>query len=147
MIWYPHGLCLRVARASATLPQTAAHALFTIAGGNILVVQIYGLITVGMGAVANNTSLEGNPTAGTLETLCAVLNTANYALGDMLGITGVFADAMLPAATGGAMEGVHFPFIIKPGTLDLRCAANNTGEVAWVLHYMGLDAGVTVVAV
>lgn len=141
-----YSLGIQVERATATLPQTASAAIFTVAGGRVLLKQIIGEITVIMGGVANNTSLEGNPTTGTLETLCAVLNTANYAAGDLLGITGVMADAMVPAATGGALQGMAVPIVLKAGTLDLRCAANNTGSVRWTVYYTPLDAGATMVA-
>lgn len=104
--------------------------------------SIIGQVEVVMGAVANNTKLTATPTApGTARDICAVLNTANYAQGDLLGIDGINTSAMLPPASSGTIEGQTVGVVLKPGTLDLDCAANNTGELSWIVHYIPLDAG------
>ena len=52
-----------VVRATATLPQTTAEALYTITGGRILLVSIIGEVTTVIQTQANNTKLTFNPTA------------------------------------------------------------------------------------
>ena len=38
------------------------------------------------------------------------------------------------------------PVVVPAGTIDLNCAASNTGAVKWSLWYIPLDAGATVTA-
>lgn len=135
----------RVHRAAATLPQTTAHALFTITGGRVLVTSIIGRVTTVIQTQANDTKLVGTPTTGTAADLCAVLNISADAEGDLYGITGIPGDAMIGASgnvQGMTVKGV----VLQPGTLDLDCAASNSGEVEWTLHYVPIDPGAVVVA-
>ncbi|MDO9581339.1 MAG: hypothetical protein Q7J06_12395, partial [Bacteroidales bacterium] len=82
------------------------------------------------------------PTTGTAHDICAVLNTENYAVGDLLGISGIDVDAMIPPASAGTIEGMTVKgVVLKAGTLDLDCAANNTGELSWTAHYIPIDEG------
>lgn len=143
----------RVFRATATLPQTAAGNLFTITGGVALVTYIVGEVTVVMGAVANNTSLQHS--VGPLA-LCAVLNTANHAVGTLYHMSGDPAEplrnavAALPGGyRGGLAAGaglIAFGILCNPGNIQLLCAANNTGSVQWTLFYVPIDPEAFVVA-
>src|SRR5688572_17918801 len=81
-------------RATAALPQMAAHALFTIATGRIVVFGLIGEVTTVIQTQANNTKIVANPTTGTSVDLCAVLSITADEVGCLYGITGVFADAM-----------------------------------------------------
>lgn len=141
----PFGLGVMVERATANLPQTTAHALFTISGGRIALVQIVGQVTTVIQTQANNTKLIGNPTVGTDVDLCAVLSITAKEVGTLFGITGVFADALL-GANAGALSGQDRRVILNVGTLDLSCAASNTGQVKWTLFYHPIDPGALVVA-
>jgi len=146
----------RVTRASATLPQSAAGDLFTIAGGAVLVTYILGRCTVAMGAVANNTSLQHSvgPTA-----MCAVLDTANDTVGSLYHMSGDPAEPLrrILAAAGTMPGGYHGGLaagagliangiLCAVGSIQLLCAANNTGEASWTLFYFPLETGATVVA-
>lgn len=133
-------LGFRVDRASDTLPATAAEALFTISGGRVLA-YIVGEVTVAIQNQANNTQLVHNPDTGTSMDLCADLSIANDEVGTLYGITGVPADAMLGA---GQAVRIGNPVVLKPGTVDLDCAATNTGEIKWTMFYVPLDEGASV---
>lgn len=135
----------RVDRATATLPQTTAGALFTITGGRVLMTGIIGEVTTAIQAQANNTKLVANPTTGTDVDLCAVLSTASKEVGTLFGITGTFSDALV-GANAGATVWPRNGVVVPPGTIDLSCAASNTGAVKWSLYYIPLDPGVTVAA-
>lgn len=142
---YMHGLGLRTQklgirlhRDAATLPQTAAAAIFNIVGGNVLMTLIIGHITIILGAVGNM-SLEENPTVGTTEVLCAVVAAGTYAADDNVGITGVPANAMVPVATGGIPGMSTQGVILRVGTLDLRLSASSTGEIEWTVFYKPLE--------
>ncbi len=144
---YTHGLGLRMQklghkleRPTATLPQTTSAPIFNIHVGVVKMTLIIGYITTVLGAVGNM-SLEENPTVGTLEVLCAVVAAGTYAQDDQVGITGVPADAMLPALTGGipgmTTQGVY----LRAGTLDLRLSAGSTGSIRWTVFFVPVDSG------
>lgn len=134
----------RTERATDTLPQTTTAALFTISGGRIIVTQIIGEVTTAIQNQANNTKLTLDVGTGTDVDLCAVLDIANDEVGTLYGITGTFSDAMLGA--GQALRTQSFPIVLKPGDIDLNCAASNTGSVKWTLFWAPLDAGAYVAA-
>lgn len=135
---------LRVVRPTASLPQTTQSALFTVSNGMILLTSIVGVVTTVIQTQANNTKLVANPTSGTDVDLCAVLNISADAVGDIYTITGVLSDAMVGA--GVAAAAMAKPIIVPAGTIDLSCAASNTGAIRWVLHYLPLEAGASVAA-
>lgn len=138
-------LGIRVDRATATLPQTAASALFNIVGGRVIMTAIVGEVTTIIQNQANNTKLTANPTTGTSVDICAVLSIQAKEVGTLFGITGTFATAMVGANAGATViptNGVVLPV----GSLDLDCAASNTGSVKWSLFYLPLDSGAYVEA-
>ncbi len=134
-----------VARATATLPQTTAAALFTISGGRVLITSIIGEVTTVIQTQANNTKLTANPTTGTSVDMCAALSTTADEAGCMYGITGTPADAMV-GTNAGLTVGMTCPQVLNIGTIDLDCAASNTGSVKWDLTYIPIDDGAAIVA-
>jgi hypothetical protein len=134
----------RVERATDTLPAGVAEALFTVTGGRIVVYQIVGEVTTVIQTQANATKLIHTVGTGTDTDLCAVLDITGDEVGTLYGITGTFADAMLGA--GQALPGQTSPIVLKPGDIELSCAATNTGSVKWSLYWAPLDDGVSVAA-
>lgn len=134
----------RTERATQALPQTDAEALFTVAGGRIIVTAVVGEVTTAIENQANNTKLTHNPGTGTSTDICAVLNIANDEVGTLYGITGVLSDALQGA--GQVLRGQTQEVVLKPGTIDLDCAASNDGAVKWTLFWAPLDRGAYVVA-
>lgn len=135
----------KVDRATAALPQTTAGALFTVSGGRVIVTSLVGEVTTVIQTQANNTKLVANPTTGTSVDLCAVLNISADEVGTLYGITGLFSDALV-GANAGATVLPRNPVVVAAGSIDLDCAASNTGSVKWSLTYVPLDAGASVEA-
>ena len=135
----------KVERASATLPATAAAPIFNIRGGRVALTQIIGEVTVIIQTQANLTKLTGNPTVGTAADICATLSITADEVGCLYGITGLETDALI-GLDAGALPGQTRDVILPPGTLDLDCAATNTGEVKWTLFYVPIDDGAYVEA-
>tara|TARA_Y100000310_G_scaffold94721_1_gene92466 strand:+ start:146 stop:607 length:462 start_codon:yes stop_codon:yes gene_type:complete len=136
---------LKVDRATASLPQTTAAALFTVSGGRILLTSIVGEVTTVIQTQANNTKLTANPTTGTAVDICAVLNITADEVGCLYGITGTVGDALIGANAGyGTIMACKL--VIPIGTIDLDCAASNTGSVKWSITYIPLDDGASVAA-
>lgn len=136
---------LAVNRATATLPQTAAGTLFTVAGGRVAVLGIVGEVTVAIQAQANATKLQSVPTTGTTVDLCATLDINGKEVGTLFGITGTFATAMVGANAGAGVM-CATPVVVPIGAIKLNCAASNTGSVKWQIRYAPLDSGASVVA-
>lgn len=135
----------RVDRATATLPQTAAAAIFNVTGGRVAITQIIGEVTTAVQNQANNTKLTANPTTGTSVDICAVLNTAADEVGCLFGITGLQSDALI-GINAGALPAQTRAVVVNVGTIDLDCSASNTGSVKWTVFYVPIDDGAAVTA-
>jgi hypothetical protein len=135
----------RVDRATATLPQTAHAAIFTVTGGRVLIAQILGEATVIFQTQINNTKLTSYPTTGTAVDLCAVKDTSALEVGGKLIVPGVAATA-LTQSVAGAIIAETTPVIVAIGAIHLDCAASSTGSAKWSLWYVPVDDGALVVA-
>jgi len=136
---------IKVERPTSLLPQAAdvvANVLpiFNIVGGRVALIQIVGEVTVILAGGACNTSLEGNPTVGTMVPLCAVLATTADEVGCLYGITGLNTDALI-GVNAGALPGQERDVVLQEGVLDWRTSADNTGEIRWTLYYIPIDDG------
>lgn len=145
-LWQGKRLLGQVTERLTFLPATGS--LFTVSGGRILVTSIVGELTAACDANATLSRLTATPTGGTgtARDICTPLNIASYAIGDLLGITGIPIDAMLPAATGGTIPGQTVGVVVKAGTIDLNVAVAGQvlGRVRWTLHWIPLDAAASV---
>ena len=135
----------KVVIPAAALPQTAQAAIATIAGGRVKVLSIVSEVTTVIETQANDTKLIANPTVGADVDLCAALDITAQAVGTNNVITGTVANAMVANASAVSKYQAS-PLIIPEGTIDLDCAASNTGAMSHVIEYMPLDEGATIVA-
>ena len=133
-------LGIQVDRTTAALPATAAAAIFTVVGGRVGITKILGQVTTVIQTQANNTKLTANPTTGASQDLCTVLDITADAVGTMYGITGLNTDAMI-GLDGLACPGQLRDVVVAAGTIDLDCAATNTGSVKWSIWFYPIDAG------
>lgn len=137
-----------VERATATLPQSTAAALFTVSTGRVLVTSIIGEVTTVIQTQADATKLTFDPTdTGATQDLCATLDITADAVGTMYSIVGTPATALQDSLNFvPSNKMLAQPVILKPGSVLLDCAASNTGSVKWTLAYWPIDTGATVVA-
>lgn len=135
----PYTRVQRTERATDTLPQTTAETIFNVVNGRVLLIQIVGEVTTAIQNQANNTKITHDPATGTSTDLCAVLNIANDEVGTLYGITGTLSDALVGA--GQVLVSQARPVVLKPGEIDLDCAASNTGYVKWTVFWIPLDPG------
>lgn len=154
---FKHSLGIQVDRAESVLPQTVLSpgtAYYNVAGGKVLVTGLVGeIVTANVGgAVAVN--WFHNATAGTDINICAATTITAWIVGDILVVTGLLTDTMLPAAHGSS---THFGgaqagsmgirgFIVTIGALGVISDASVTGHWIWTLWYIPITAGATVVA-
>lgn len=131
-----------ISKSTGTLAATTV-ALFTIAGGRVLITSMFGLVTTSI-TVANSYKLQMNPTTGDTTDICAAtdIGTTDSAAGTIIGF-GQGTTAAPPLLKGGYN---------LPGTLPLpvgqieHVSAGTDGVITWYLTYVPYDAGATVVA-
>lgn len=141
---YPSPTTITVNRAAANLPQTTTTAYFTVTGGKVLILGIYGEVTTNIQAAANSVKLISNPTTGADVDLCAALDINGKAAGTMLNITGTLSDALV-ATTSGGMKGQAAGVVVAAGTIDLNATASTTGATKWAIQYVPIDIGAYIV--
>lgn len=144
-VWTGLRFGVPVNRAAAALPQTTAAALFNVRGGRVAILGLIGKVTTAIQAQANAVKLIANPDVGTSVDMCTTLDINGDELACQYGITGVPADALVGANAGAAPLCLR-PIVVEAGTIDLSCAASNTGAIAWQLRYLPLDPGAYVEA-
>jgi hypothetical protein len=131
-------------RVATTIPQNGVKSLYTIQGGLIRIMQIFGVVTTVIAGGANNTKFQFKPTGQTAIDLCAVadIGTAPLAVGQLIAPAGAVATAML---TGYGLAGSTISFYAGPGTIDLNCtAAAGTGALRFVMRYQAVDPGAAI---
>lgn len=138
---------IKVDRATAVLPATAYGALFTIAGGRVLVTGLVGEFTVAASATATTVAVTGTPATGTATTWATATAVTSKEIGSQVTLPAAFGGATV-VNNGGA--GGQFqpksPFVAAIGTLGITTSATNTGSAKWTLTYVPLDDGATVTA-
>ncbi len=145
-LWLGRKLLGQTTERATAVVTAATVPIFTVSGGRIVVTLILGEITTVIQNLATNVRLNAVPTLGTARNLCANLNIQAYAAGDLLGIDGINTDAMMPAASGGALEAQTVSVIVQEGVINLISDAAPTGSIKWTLKYIPLDDGASVAA-
>jgi len=146
--WNKLGEGIRVdATARALAIETFTFA--NVVGGDVLITQIIGRFTVAVNATTN-LFLQFTPTVATatVTVLCTAIDVDTYGIGDVVTITGVPGNALLPAARAGAVPGMTVPLIVPAGELESDSdAAPGTGTILWSVWYIPLTDGAYVVGV
>jgi hypothetical protein len=128
----------------AALPQSAQVAKFTVVG-KCEITSFGGKVGTVIETQANNTKIVSNPTVGTDYDMCAVLDISADEASSLYSISGTATDAMVGGTHGVA--GMLRSVIIDDGTIDVSCAASNTGTASWFLTYVPLEDGASIVAI
>jgi hypothetical protein len=147
-------LGVRVQTAAITNPQTASTAIFTVAGGRVIITSLIGEVTTVQGATANSFNITFDPTgAGAVGDLCAATVCTSDAVGTFYTVSGVQADLLGSQQAAGTEVPTHIlakvdggGFLLPAGSMLLKASGNNTGATQWTLTYIPLDNGASVVA-
>ncbi len=133
----------RVEKSTGTLAATTVP-LFTVAGGEVLVTSIYGRVTTAI-TVANSYKLQHNPTAGTTNDLVAAtdIGTTDTPAGDLLTFDGVRASTIVRG--GGGQTLISQGLVLQTGQIE-HVSAGTDGVILWVVTYVPLSDGATLVA-
>lgn len=134
----------RVEKSTGTLAATTVP-LFTVAGGEVLVTSMYGRVTTAI-TVANSYKLQHNPTDGTTNDLFAAtdIGTTDTPAGDILTFDGIRASSLVRGG-GGASLGNANGLVLQAGQVE-SVSAGTDGVILWVVTYVPLSTGATLVA-
>ena len=133
--------CAPVSKATGTLAATTV-ALFTIAGGEVLITSMYGKVTTAI-TVANSYKLQTNPTTGDTADLTTAtdIGTTDTAAGTILGVLDQ-TDTPPDLNRGGkALSGV----VVSTGQIE-HVSAGTDGAITWYVTWVPLTTGATLVA-
>lgn len=135
----------RVAKSTGTLAATTVP-LFTIAGGQVAITTIYGLVGTAI-TVANSYKLVSNPTTGTTQDLCTAtdLGTNDTPAGAILSMASPAAAITGGSTTTVAASPLTGALIIPIGQIE-SVSAGTDGEITWVVTWVPLTTGATLVA-
>jgi len=139
----------QTSRAAADILDGTQKALFTVAGGRVLILGLIGEVSgAAVDSGASNTSFVTNPTVGTDMAMCAVLDINADEEGSLYSITGTVGDAVVGGSGGGAQMMAN-GIVVPEGTIDILTAADvgTGGALMGVdIWWFALDDGATVVA-
>lgn len=132
----------RASKSTGTLAASTVP-LFTIAGGRVLITSIHGVVGTAI-TVANSYKLQSNPTTGTTNDLVAAtdIGTTDTPAGDLLSFTGVRTASI---ERGGAAQTLTGGLVVPVGQIE-SVSAGTDGEITWVVTWVPLDTGATLVA-
>lgn len=130
-------------RATATLPASTSKPIFAITG-KVLITHLLGEVTTVIQAQANATKLTTVPNGGSAADLCATNDINADAVASYYTITGLAASAMINDTTAAGIK-VANPFVLAAGTINLSCAATNTGSIKWTIGFVPLESGATII--
>src|SRR4051812_30789230 len=138
---------VRVERATAVLPATAYGALFTVAGGRVLITALVGELTVVASGTATTVKVTGTPTTGTAVDWTTATAVTSKEVGSQMTLPAASGGALVVqnAGAGGQVQPAA-PYIGAIGTIGITTSATNTGSAKWTVIYQPLDDGATVVA-
>ena len=123
---------------------------YTIAGGLVLITGLVGIFTTVPGGAVNGTWCH-NPTLGTDTDVCIATALGGAAEGDVMSVSGIAGAGMLPlggsvAQLMGGVAGGCKGLVLDTGGIGVFTGDSQTGNWRWVLWYMPITPGATVVA-
>ena len=133
-----------------TTPSGGADALFTITGGSIHVVSIWGGVTTVLAGVANGTLRATTTTPASTTAMSTTVAIDNDAAGTsytFVGPTGVLTPttAGLVLIDMGSTTLTETQYIVPIGNINFLTSAAQTGAITWYMSYIP-SPGATVVA-
>ncbi len=137
-----------ISKSTGTLAATTV-ALFTIAGGEVLITALWGKVGTAI-TVANSYKLQLNPTTGDTGDICAAtdIGTNDTAAGSLLTFTLATTTAPAKLIAGSASGGGYalpLTCVLTTGQIE-SVSAGTDGVITWYLTYLPLTDGATVVA-
>jgi hypothetical protein len=132
---------IRVDKAAISVAAASTKDVFTVVGGNCIILALWGESTTGQAAGANAVTWISTPTVGSAVNLSGgVTSIASHEAGGIVSLTGVFATATL-VTNAGASELCYNPFIVAPGVIGFATAGNTAGSYKFSVVYVPAEEG------
>lgn len=129
---------------TSTLSGASVHQIFTVAGGQVLITALWGLVTTTL-AGANTVNLQLDPTTGDTDVWVAAtdLGTTDTAAGDTIGV--VDNNTATPDFSPNRQPLMNY--IATTGEIESDVTgAGADGVIEWYCTWVPLTAGATVTA-
>lgn len=135
-----------VSKNTGTITGNPTTPLFTIAGGEVLITALWGVVTTALTTDAGTYALQQNPTLGGASTQVIVtatdLGTVDTAVGDLIGLT-----RGTTAAPGFLRGGnIELGAVASTGQIEFVGAASANGAILFNVMWIPLTDGATLVA-
>ncbi len=132
-----------VRRATATIAADAD--IFSITGGDVLLIGFWGKVTTEVGAGSQDIAIHLDPDDGGTDVALATILLCD---GDVTGTyytLNATSQGVLVATLDVAFNGIlDKPIILSAGDIVMDVTGTEAGSVAWNMIYAPLDAGATV---
>lgn len=131
-------------KATGAITGNPTTALFTIAGGEVLVTSLYAKVTTALSTDSGTYAIQQNPTTGDTQTLVTAtdLGTSDTAVGSVVGLT--HGTTAAPAfLRGGSAE---LGAVVTTGQIEFVGAASANGALTVYVTWVPLSDGATLVA-
>jgi len=133
-----------VSKATGAITGNPTTALFTIAGGEVLITSVYGKVTTALTTDSGTYALQQNPTTGDTTTIVTAtdLGTSDTAVGSTIGLT--HGTTAAPAFLRGGH--VRLDAVVTTGQIEFVGAASANGAITFYVTWIPLTDGATLVA-
>jgi hypothetical protein len=133
-----------VSKATGAITGNPTTPLFTIAGGEVLITAVWGVVTTALSTDSGTYALQINPTTGDTQTIVTAtdLGTTDTAVGSVIGLTRgtTAASAFL---RGGCID---LNAVVTTGQIEFVGAASANGALTFYVCWLPLTTGATLVA-
>lgn len=135
-------------RAAAAMPANGVSTPYwTVAGGLVLITSLVGIVTTIFEGNATTLKFSAVPTAGTAVDMCgASASLSGKEVGGLLSVDGAAITTALQSTNAGDVGLMSKPIVVNIGTINaVTATAENTGACRWLLTYIPLEDGASVV--
>ena len=124
----------------------ATDQMYTVAGGAIEIISLFGQITVVVAGTPGDMAIQIDATAGTAEydaIFAPAVTITDGLLGDVIVFTDTIDSSTL-TPTANKNAGQNLSWFCPAGEIELTLTSTGTGNVLWYMSFRPLEAGVTV---
>lgn len=133
-----------VSKSTGTITGNPTTALYTIAGGEVLITGVWGKVTTALSTDSGTYALQANPTTGDTQTIVTAtdLGTSDTAVGSLIGVS------RTAAAAPSFLRGGHVKLdaVVTTGQIEFVGAASANGAITFYVTWVPLTDGATLVA-
>lgn len=133
-----------VSKATGAISGNPTTPLFTIAGGEVMITGVWGVVGTALTTDSGTYALQQNPTTGDTQTIVTAtdLGTSDTAVGSLIGL-----DSGTTAASKFLRGGrIDLNAIVTTGQIEFVGAASANGAITFYVTWLPLTTGATLVA-